>query len=54
MGGPPRPLPAQMSLSIRVDADNDGNAMTKTPLDPTVTTPVTMGQTGLALELAAP
>jgi hypothetical protein len=55
MGGPPKPLPASLVLSVRVDADNDGSAFTKTPLDPQATVEgISKGQTGLALELAAP
>jgi len=55
MGGGDTPLPDTVSVSVRVDADNDGNAMTKTPMDPTATeASVALGTTGLELSLAKP
>jgi len=55
MGGAPGPLPASVNVSVRLDADNDGNAFTKTPLDPSAMKEgVAPGTTGLAVQLAVP
>ena len=55
MGGAPAPLPPNVMVTVRVDADNDGNAMTKTPMDPTAKVDsVAVGTTGLELTLAKP
>ncbi len=51
MGGPPRPFPASMNLSIRIDGD--GNPMTKDPSEPAaVVEGVAKGATGLEVTLA--
>ncbi len=49
MGGAPRPFPAQMSVSARLDAD--GNAMTREPLPSAGAGGVARGTTGLTLTL---
>jgi len=55
MGGAPGPLPPNVSVTIRVDADGDGSAFTKTPIDPTgVLDSVAVGSTGLELKLTKP
>ncbi len=55
MGGAPGPMPANVNLSVRLDADNDGNAFTKTPMDPSAMVEgVVPGATGVAVTLAVP
>jgi len=55
MGGAPGPLPATVNVVVRVDVDNDGNAFTKTPMDPTATLEgVAPGSSGLSVQLALP
>lgn len=46
------PLPA--AFAVKVTLDSDGDPMSRTPTDPTVTVDATNGQTGLAVAVGAP
>jgi hypothetical protein len=52
MGAAPRPIPADVALTVRIDAD--GDAMTKDPTEPIATLKTPATTSGLAVTLVVP